>query len=198
MSKRPAHVPAKADHALPPWTGDDAALKAWTIAKLDEDEDARFREFVKGAAALAGKLKREPAVRSKTESRKRGLTIDRRVAAKHRERLEQRAVETGDIEALRKLHPKLAAFINPIKPKRKRPLDDHDWQGLSPEDRLTEAQHELRLIHALWKETFDRENRPSGTLTAEQVAAEHWGLDEKDVRKGRVHATTRKRLARQR
>jgi len=50
----------------------------------------------------------------------------------------------------------------------------------------------------LWKETFDRENRPSGTLTAEQVAAEHWGLDEKDVRKGRVHATTRKRLARQR
>jgi hypothetical protein len=201
---------------LPPWTGDDAALKAWTIAKLEENEASRFQEFVEGTKALAANMKRKPAMRtpeaekylrtvglpttprSKAESRKRALTIRRRAAAKHREQREQRAAEEGDIEALRALHPKHAAFINPIKPKRKRPLHDHDGQGLSPEDRLTEAREELTLIHALWKEAFGRTNRPSGTLTAEQVAAEHWGLDEKDVRKDRVHKATRQRLARQR
>jgi hypothetical protein len=198
---------------LPPWTGNDAALKAWTIAALDKD----FREFVEEAAALSAILKREPAVRippetekylrrvglpttprSKAESRKRGLTIGKRDATKYREWLEQRAAEEGDIKTLRALHPNHAAFINPIKPKRKRPFGDHDWQGLSPEDCLTEALHEKTLIHDIWKTTFRKTNRPSGTLTAEEIVAERWRLTVEDVRKRRISLATRERLAKQR
>jgi hypothetical protein len=198
---------------LPPWIGGDAALKAWTIAELDKRDDAFDRQMAENTANFLRVLAmRTPEAanylrtvglpttpRSKAESRKRALTIGRWAAAKWRKMREQRAAEEGDIETLRALHPKHAAFINPIKPKRKQPFDDHDWQGLSPEDRLTEALHDLkRRIPALWKEAFGYRNRPNGSLTAEEIAAARWGLDEKDVRKRRVHATTRDRLAQQR
>jgi hypothetical protein len=194
----PERSSRKARAALPPWTGDDAALKAWTIAELNRADDNAHRAFVEGAVNW---LRHYGPRRTETESRKRALTIDRRAAAKHREQREQRAVADGDIEALRALHPRLAAFINPInpiKPKRKRPFDDHDWQVLSPEDCLDEARNDVPRIRGLWKEKFGRQNRPRGSLTAEQIAAERWGLEERDVRKQRVHAATRERLARQR
>jgi|SRR6516165_3909947 hypothetical protein len=196
---------------LPPWTGNDAALKTWTIAELDKD----FREFVEGAKVLGAILKREPTVRipaetekylrrvglpttprskaEKAEGRKRWLTIGKREL---REWLEQRAIAESDIKALRKLHPKLEPFM-PIKPKRKRPFGDHDWQGLSPEDCLTEALREKKEIRKIWKKKFRKTNRPRGTLTADEIVAKRWGLTKEDVRKRRISLATRKRLAKQ-
>jgi hypothetical protein len=195
----------KQSSRLPSWTGNDAALKVWTIAELDKrdaDFDRQMTEEAKNLAHVLAMRTPGPeaanylrtvglptAPRSKAESRKRALTIGKRAAAKHYELVERRAIEDGDIEALRALHTK--------RPKPD-PNGDPPLFPFTPEDRLDEALHDLRphRIPALWKEKFGRKNRPRGTLTAEEIAAERWGLHRDDVRKRRVHAATRKRLAR--
>jgi hypothetical protein len=222
MSKRPRKT--RADEALPPWIGDDQALQAFTIAELDKADAAFDRQMAEDAANfvhmmamrtpeaedfLVNKVGLSRFPRSKTESLKRHLTIGKRAAAEHNELLEQRAIEEGNIEALRRLHPKLAQYINSPKGKRGRPRRiSHDL--LSPEDRLREAVHDLRRIRDLWKEKLGHSNRPTGhrgdrdysagrtSLTAAKIAAERWGLDESDVLKRRVSRKTRERLARQR
>jgi hypothetical protein len=92
------------------------------------------------------------------------------------------------------MYPGIAPLINlpPHPPHRvaKRVRDP-----LSPECRLEEALADVAQIRAIWKRHYDHTNRPSGTLTAEEVAAERWGLDEDDVRKRRVSPRTRERLA---
>lgn len=195
MNARPP-CRARADAALPPWTGDDDALTRWTIAERDKDDDAAFREFTEGAA-LYSRAVLAPilAQRSKAESRKRHLTIGRRADTKHRQLLEARAIEEGDVEALRRLHPQLAQYINrPREPGRPRnKIDQYD--PLSPEARLAEALHDQRRILELWKEKFGLRNRPTGAVSAAKIAAERAGLDEDDVLKRRVSAATRERLA---
>jgi hypothetical protein len=165
---------------IPPWTGDDEWMQAFVNAELDKAD----YEFHRDLAAATNSWLRSLPPRSKAESLKRHLTIGKRAAAKYRELLEQRAIEEGDIEALRQLHPKLVRFLN-LPPQRGRPKKiGHDpW---SKQNRLADAIAELPRIRAIWKKNYDRSNRPSGAITAEKITAERWGLTEDDVKKRRV------------
>jgi hypothetical protein len=122
-----------------------------------------------------------------------------------KETLEEMAVERGDIETLRALNPNHASFIGP--PKRgpgqpKKVLGSKKWpdpwtDALSPENRLKEALRDVDRIYALWKQEqhYGLRNRPTGTLTAQKIAADRWGLSENDVKKKRISEATRRRLA---
>jgi hypothetical protein len=189
MSKRP-------DDALPPWLGNNDAFKAWTIAELDKADAAFDQQMAKGMADLVRmlamrtpeaadfrrKLGLSPFPRSKAESLKRHLTIGKRAAAEHNELLEQRAIEEGDIEALRRLHPRLARFLN-LPPQRGRPkkIDRDPW---SRQKRLADAIAELPRIRAIWEKNYGRSRRPPNAITAAQIAAERWGVSEDDLKRG--------------
>jgi hypothetical protein len=181
--------------ALPPWD-DDAAVQAWVIAELDKADDAFQRKFAEDVVNWLRYVAPRQR-RSEAESRKRTLTIGRRAEAKHRETLEQRAVEEGDTETLRRLNPRLAQFINPAR-KSGRPRKTVDHDPLSPEARLKEASDDIERIRKLLKQHFGHVRRPPGAASVTQIAAERWGLDEVDVAKGRISSKMRERLARQR
>jgi hypothetical protein len=191
---------AKPDDKLPPWTGDPERMQAWVNAKLDEI-DAVFDREMAVAASLVVKAYAHPH-RSTEETRKRKLTIGKRVLAKDREAHEAWALQEAErknLEPLRKLDPKRARFIN--LPKLGKPGDhfkkaiNHD--PLAPHRRLEEAVAELPRIRAILKKYYQgHSNRPSGELTAEKIAAERWGLAEADVLKRRVSRETLRRLAR--
>jgi hypothetical protein len=159
----------------------DADVQAWTNAELDKADHAFHRDLAKAANDWLRSL----PPRSKTESRKRWLTIGKRAAAKHHELLEQRAIAESDIETLRRLHPKHAGYLNPPKSNKRgrRKKIGHDPE--SRQSRLANALIELRRIRTLWKKS-GLGKRTRGAITAEQIAAERWGLTEDDVRKRRV------------
>jgi hypothetical protein len=170
----------------PSRTSSDATLCAWTLAELDKADRIFEQEMVEGAKLVSRSL---PS-RSPTESRKRHLTIGKRAEAKHRERLEQRAVEEANIEALRRLHPRLADFINSPAGKRGRPRRPIDHDQLSAEARLAEARYDRDRILVMWKRElgFNRQG------LATKIAAERWGLADDDVTRDRVSSKTRERL----
>jgi hypothetical protein len=180
---------------IPPWTGNDERMQAFVNAELDK-RDADFdRKMAEDAANLVHmlamrtpeaadflrKVGLSPFPRSKAERRKRRLTIGKRADADWRKMRDRRAVEEGDIEALRQLHPGLARFLN-LPPRRGRPkkIGRDPW---SRQNRLADAILELPRIRALWKAHYGRSNRPKGAITAEKIAAERWGLTEDDVKK---------------
>jgi hypothetical protein len=176
-----ARSPKRRD-ALPPWTGDDSGMRAWVFAELDKLDAAADREMANTAAAIVRAYAHE--ARDDSERRKRKLIIGKRDRAKIRAAEEQAAIEHGDVEALRTLHPKHAHFINPPARDPGRPKkvpDPNDY--LSPKHRLEEALFDRKRISALWKKYYGRRNRPQGTVTAAEIAAERWGLSVYEVEK---------------
>jgi hypothetical protein len=103
--------------------------------------------------------------------------------------------EQGNLEPLRKQHPRLARFLNLPRLKRgehfaKKPSTD------APHWRLKEALFELKRVRDLWKKHYDgKTNRPKGQLTAEEIVAERWGLDEDEVHKRRISRGRLKRAS---
>jgi hypothetical protein len=179
---------------LPPWT-DDAAVRAWVHAELDKANDASWRDIVEGAKHYVRSLPQ----RSSTESRKRALTIGKHAGARHRKLLEQRAIEAGDIDALRRLNLTHAQFINLPNGKSGRPRSQISNDPLSPEARLEEATYDISRIRDLLKRYYrGKVRRPRGATSVTQMAAERWGLDKDDIARRRVSPKTRERLARQR
>jgi hypothetical protein len=164
---------------LPPWTGDDDAMRAWINVELDKWTYDFHRDLIDAANHWLRSL----PPRSKAESRKRHLILGKRAAAAHRALMKQRAIDDGDIEALRGLHPELAQFIHAPKNSKPGPKKTVNHDPDSPEERLADAREEVRRTRIILKKHFGRSNRPAGALSVEQMAAERWGLTEADVRK---------------
>jgi hypothetical protein len=170
-------------------------MRTLVNAKLDEAIAIEERE----AAAVIRKVAHFESVRArlspldddeKARRKERGLK-------KTQEWLEELALQQagqGNLEPLRKQHPRLARFINLPRLKRgehfkKKPPTGH----LTPHCRLEEALFELPRVRAFWKEHYGKTNRPKGQLTAEEIVAERWGLDEEEVYRRRI---SRERLKR--
>jgi hypothetical protein len=180
---------AKGDGKLPPWIGDDDAMRAWINGELDRwDHEEFYRPLIK---AVNHWLRSQPP-RSKAESRKRHLILGKRAAAAHRALMTKRAIEESDIETLRRLYPEHAQFIHAPKNSKRGPKKTVNHDPDSPERRLADAREEARRIRIILKKHYGRSNRPSGALTVEEIAAERWGLTEADVRKQRVSRKRRR------
>jgi hypothetical protein len=188
---------------LPPWIGEDKRLQAWTLAELDKKLVAENAASMVEAACIQKYVESRYARMSASERRKRRLLVRQKEQPWILEFMKETAAERGDIETLRALNPTHASLINPLARGPGRPqkvLGSKKWpdpnDALSPESRLKEALRDVIRIYALWKEHYDgRRNRPSGTLTAQKIAADRWGLSEDDVRKRRISDETRQRVA---
>jgi hypothetical protein len=88
---------------------------------------------------------------------------------------EERAIEqgyNGNIEPLRQMYPDLAMFLHPPKLKRGRPSKGNEG------DAVKDAALDVKAIRKLWKKHFKKRNRPlKDRVTAEQIAADRWGVD---------------------
>jgi len=175
---------------LPPWKAHSPRhrerMRAWVNAELDAQEAAFHRRLVSEVAnytRLLGERLSHLDDGEKSRRKERGL-------AKTQEWLRELALqqaEQGNLEPLRKLHPGLARFIN--KPLLKR--GEHFGKKLSDDPvalrcRLEEALAELPRVRAIWKKHYGKTNRQGGQLTAEEIVAARWGLDEEEVRKRRL------------
>jgi hypothetical protein len=179
-----------------PWIArnsrDRERMRTLVNAKLDEAIAIEERK-VAADIAKVGHLLSERLGRldndEKARRKRRGLAKER----KWREMWALQQAEQGNPEPLRKQYPRLARFINPPRLKRgehfKKPPTDH----LAPHCRLKEALFELPRVRAFWKKHYGKTNRPEGQLTAEEIVAERWGLDEDEIYRRRI---SRKRLKR--
>jgi hypothetical protein len=178
----------RADDDKPPWLAHNERqrkwMKDWSNAKLDEVLDS----FDKKNAALARLL---------TEIDPKAL---RDLAQKPFARLRTKefAIEQaarGNIEPLKKLHPEYAPFFAPPKRKRGGKRLKKTTSLFMAQSRLEEAVAEKKRLHAIWMKNYGKKNRPKGQLTAEEIVAERWGLDEEEVCKQRLSHKRLSRLA---
>ncbi|MCK1570785.1 hypothetical protein [Bradyrhizobium sp. 174] len=87
------------------------------------------------------------------------------------------AADAGDLSLLRKLHPELAKFLHRSTRKPGRPPRPEDA------DAVREAAIDARVIRHLWQQSFGKLKRPQNDkVTAEQIAADRWGVDQQAVR----------------
>ena len=87
------------------------------------------------------------------------------------------AEQDGDIDQLRRALPHLAKFLQlPKQPDgvRRPKVDEHSEVVLM-------AANDVPRIRALWQEHYNKKNRKAGDVTAEEIAAERWGVDVEDV-----------------
>jgi hypothetical protein len=103
------------------------------------------------------------------------------------------AAEHGDIEPLKQKYPHLAPYL--CLPKRKRGVrffkPEHPWwqydnpflalgHALQAEDKVQCALDDVKRIRAIWRKEYGRYNR-SDLISAEQIAANRWGVDVEDI-----------------
>jgi hypothetical protein len=181
-----------------PWIArnsrDRERMRTLVNAKLDEAIAIEERKFAADIAKV-GHLLSERLGRldndEKARRKHRGLAKER----KWREERALQQAEQGNLEPLRKQYPGLARFINlpklskPGEHFKKKPSTDH----LAPRCRLEEALFELPRVRAFWKKHYGKTNTPKGQLTAEEIVAVRWDLNEEEVYKRRI---SRKRLKR--
>jgi hypothetical protein len=172
-----------------------AQVQAWVNAKLDEQDAAFHRKLVNGA-------KNYTLVLNERASR---LDDDEKARRKHRglaktqkwlKELALQQAEQGNIEPLQKQVQKqdarLARFVNLPQLKR----GEHFEKPPHPAyDRLEQALAELPSVRFLLKFCYEKTSCPKGQLTAEQILADRWDLDETEMRKRRI---SRARLKRER
>ena len=181
-----------------PWIArnsrDRERMRTLVNAKLDEAIAIEERK-VAADIAKAGYLLSEPLGRldddEKARRKDRGLAKTR----EWQKELAREQAEQGNLEPLRKQYPELVQFLNRPRRKRgqrfkKKPPTDH-LRALHC--RLEEARSELPRIRAFWKKHYGKTNRPKGQLTAEEIVAERWDLDEEEVYRRRI---SRERLKR--
>jgi hypothetical protein len=150
-------VRVPSDDKPPLWAGDDAAMLRWLEGKLDE-----LREK-DGAKAYA--RRRTPRTKEEQQALFPEDSDEGAIAAAQR----------GDIEPVRRRHPRLAPFLH--LPKRKRgqryanpiPLSRHEL-------RLALACKDVGRIRTLWQQHYGKQNRKAhdGETNAEWFAAKRW------------------------
>jgi hypothetical protein len=88
------------------------------------------------------------------------------------------AAEHGDIEPLKKKYPHLAPYLR--LPKRARGKRFKRAADIREEQAATDVW----LIRDLWQEKYGRKNRSmhQGEITAEEIAARRWGVEESVIR----------------
>jgi hypothetical protein len=187
VSEKPTRIPWLAHNPR-----DQERMRTLVNAKLDEAIAIENREFAADIAAHIAKASQSEPLGDDEKARRkdRGLAKTR----EWQEELALQEAEQGNLEPLRKQYPRLARFINRPPLKRgehfkKKPPTDH----LAPHCRLEEALFELPRVRAFWKKHYGKTNRPKGQLTAEEIVAERWDLDEEEVYKRRI---SRERLKR--
>jgi hypothetical protein len=185
------------NNSLPQWIAhnprDRERMRTWVNAKLDEAIAIEERK-VAADIAKAGHLLSEHLGRLNDDEKARRKDRGLAKAREWQEELALQQAEQGNLEPLRKQYPRLARFINLPRLKRgehfkKKPPTDH----LTPHCRLEEALFELPRVRAFWEKHYGKTNRPSGQLTAEEIVAERWDLDEEEVYRRRI---SRERLKR--
>ena len=185
------------NNSLPQWIAhnprDRERMRTWVNAKLDEAIAIEERK-VAADIAKAGHLLSERLGRLNDDEKARRKDRGLAKAREWQEELALQQAEQGNLEPLRKQYPRLARFINLPRLKRgehfkKKPPTDH----LAPHCRLEEALFELPRVRAFWKKHYRKTNRPKGQLTAEEIVAERWDLDEEEVYRRRI---SRERLKR--
>src|SRR5216684_4536608 len=138
---------------------DEQELTAWTIARLDEQRDKE--QAISDLFIRHGQELSDPNDRA---------TFER----------DLEAANAGDMTLLEIDYPELAKRF-PAPGKRGRPRDDKVWQ----------AACDVGLIRQFWKQhkkyldsQFRRSQHRTGTIeiTAEQIAADRWGVDVEAVR----------------
>jgi hypothetical protein len=158
--------------------------QAWVSAKLDKQIDAFNRKLVNDGR-LSNDCLSQPNDNEKAR-RERGL-------AKTQEwklELALRQAEQGNIESLQKQNPGLARFINLPRLGR----GEHFEKPPHPaRDRLENALAELQDARTFLRSYYKLTGRPRGQLTAEQILAERWNLDEKEIRRRCISRSRLKR-----
>jgi len=96
-----------------------------------------------------------------------------------------RAAEESNIEPLREMYPHLEDYLN--LPKRKR-----GQRYLMSNENLISAVSDVPRIRDLWKKHFGRVKRRCGELSAEEIAAKRWGVDEDAVFSAVKHRKSRR------
>lgn len=103
-----------------------------------------------------------------------------------REQMAIEAADGGDIEPLRKLHPKLANYLH-LPPRRReqgrpkmrvRPPESTDDPAL----RVLVAAQDVEFIKRLWKREYGRQNRTTAP-SAVEIAAKRWDVSAADLRR---------------
>jgi hypothetical protein len=103
------------------------------------------------------------------------------------------AAEHGDIEPLREKYPHLAPYL--FTPKRKRGArffrpDDPWWRDDNPflaygraitVSPVQCAVDDVRRIRALWRKAYSRFKRASSLISAEEIAANRWGVNVEEI-----------------
>lgn len=166
------------DEGLPPWTGDPERMQRWINARLDE-QDAAFEQQM--AAYVNAWLEARMPPGSEEDRRSSRYALLNKPALREAAALEE--AENRNLEPLRKLHPRIARFINLPTLGRG---EHFKKTNLTRRERLQAAVEEVKRVRAIWEEYYDRSNSPEGGPTAEQIAAERWGLTEDNIRKRRI------------
>jgi hypothetical protein len=82
--------------------------------------------------------------------------------------------DKGDIEPLRRLFPHLARFM--CRPPRER---GKRFPKNTEDDPVRRAAADVKLIRALWAKHYGKKNRPpNDRVTAVQIAADRWGVND--------------------
>jgi hypothetical protein len=167
-------------------------VHSWVNTQLDERDAAFHPKIVSAAKTYVALVDRRLSRLNNGEMARRkhdGL-------AKTQAWLEQLATDRNDVEALRRLFPTHARLIN--QPRGLKRGEHFKKPPPHPARvRLEQALAELPHARALLKKFYEWESaRPlRGQVTAEQVLAGRWDLDEKEIRKRRP---SRERLKRER
>jgi hypothetical protein len=83
--------------------------------------------------------------------------------------------DTGDLTLLQQADPKYAEYLSRKRGRRPNPKDD---------DPIWQAVRDVMLIRRIWKEHFDkfyRSRTDKVVVTAEQIAADRWHVDDLDA-----------------
>jgi hypothetical protein len=191
VSEKPTRIPWIAHNPR-----DRERMRALVNAKLDEAiaiEDRKVAADIAKASHFLNERLGRLDDDEKGRRKDRGLAKER----KWQEEWALQEAEQGNLEPLRKQHSGLARFINrprlekPGKHFKKKPPTD----PLTPHCRLKEALFELPRVRAFWKKHYGKTNRPKGQLTAEEIVAERWDLDEEEVYRRRISRERLKRVS---
>jgi hypothetical protein len=170
----------------PAWT---AQVQAWVNAALDE-EDARFHRKLANDGRLSLLAWSESL--SRLDDNEKARRKDRGLVKTQEWKLELalQQAEQGNIEPLQKQNPRLARFINLPELGQGKHFEKKPHPA---RDRLDQAVAELPRVRDLLNWFHENKTGYPRQLTAEQILAERWDLDEKEIRKRRISRARLKR-----
>jgi hypothetical protein len=170
--KRTNHVPNKnmvATDDLPPWTGDDEAMRRWLRARCHELLKKELGEQLNEVDRLERELEQQFSARDLAVL----MAID--------------AADCGDIQPLREAFPRLAKFLHLPKLHRgetfrRKQRNQRDIALDTDENnRLYVARVMTKRIQSLWLKHYGKKSRKHDEKSAAWFAARIFGLTEEKV-----------------